>query len=112
MFWRIANVFRSRQVDRDIQRELDFHVNERAEQLHAEGMPLDRARDAARRQFGNALRIREDAHQADSVGWIESFTRELRFAVRVFRKNPGFAMTAVPTLGLGIGATAAVFSVV
>src|SRR5688572_20665921 len=113
MFWnRLANVFRSRRVDRDIQRELDFHINERAEQLHAAGMPLDDARKAARRHFGNAMRIREDTHRVNSVGWIELFTQEVRFAIRVFRKSPAFAATVVLTLGLGIGATAAVFSVV
>ena len=113
MFWnRLANVFRSRRVDRDIQRELDFHINERAEQLHAAGMRLDEARKAARRHFGNAMRIREDTHRVNSVGWIELFTQEVGFAIRVFRKSPAFAATAVLTLGLGIGATAAVFSVV
>ncbi len=112
MFWnRLANVFRSRRMDDDIQRELNFHINERTEQLHAEGMPLDEARQAARRHFGQALRIREDTHRVNSVGWIELFTQELRFSLRLFRKNPGFAAVAVLTLGLGIGATTAVFSV-
>jgi len=108
---RLANVFRSRRVDDDIQRELNFHINERAEQLHAEGMPLDEARRTARRHVGNTLRIREDTHRVNSVGSIALFTQELRFSLRIFRKNPGFAAVAVLTLGLGIGATTAVFSV-
>lgn len=112
MFWeRLINLLRPRRVERDIQRELDFHINERADQLHSEGMPLDEAHQTARRHFGNALRIREDTHRVNSVGWIELFTQEVRFSLRMFRKNPGFAAVAVLTLGLGIGATTVVFSV-
>ena len=112
MFWdRLINLFRPRRLDRDIQRELEFHVAERADQLHAEGVPLDEARQTARRHFGNALRIREDTHRVNSVGWIELVTQEVRVSIRMFRKNPGFAAVAVATLGLGIGATTAVFSV-
>src|SRR5215204_2934955 len=109
---RLVNVFRSRRVDRDIQREVDFHINERADQLHSEGMPLAQARETARRHFGNTLRIREDSRRINSIGWLELLFQEFRFAMRVFRKSPAFAATAVLTLGLGIGATAAVFSVV
>jgi predicted permease len=112
MFWnRLINLLRPRRLDRDIQRELEFHVAERADQLHAEGVPLDEARRTARRHFGNALRIREDTHRVNSVGWIEPFTQEVRVSLRMFRKTPGFAAVAVVTLGLGIGATTAVFSV-
>jgi len=113
MFWvRFANLFRARRVERDIQRELEFHIAERADQLHAEGLPLDEARAAARRHFGNALRIREDAHRANSIGWIEQLTRDLRLAARMMIRTPGYALTAVVTLAIGIGATTAVFSVV
>ena len=113
MFWdRLINLVRPRRVDSDIQRELEFHIDERADQLHAEGVPLEQARQTARRHFGNALRIREDTHRVNSIGWMEQLTRELRFALRLFRKSPAFAATAVVTLALGIGATTAVFSVV
>jgi predicted permease len=113
MVWsRLVNVFRGRRVDRDIQREFEFHVAERAEQLHADGMPLDEARRAARRHFGNALRIREDAHRENSIGWIEQVTQDVRLAIRMLKRNPGFAIAAILTLAIGIGATTAVFSVV
>ena len=108
---RLINLFRPRRVERDIQRELDFHITERTEQLQGEGMPLDQARRAARRHFGNTLRIREDTHRVKSIGWIELLAHEVRVALRMFRKDPGFAAVAVLTLGLGIGASTAVFSV-
>jgi putative ABC transport system permease protein len=112
MVWnRLINLFRRRRLECDIQRELDFHITERTEQLHDRGMPLDEARRAARRHFGNTLRIREDTHRVKSIGWIELLAQEVRVALRMFRKDPGFAAVAVLTLGLGIGATTAVFSV-
>jgi len=109
---RLLNTLRRPRVDRDLQRELHFHVAERVDQLHAEGMPLDEARLAAQKQFGNALRIREDTHEMNNIGWIERLTSDLRVTLRMIGKSPGFALAAIMTLALGIGATTAVFSVV
>jgi len=106
------NTLRRRRVDRDLRRELDFHIVERIDQLRAEGMPRDQARVAAQKQFGNALRIREDTHELNNIGWIERLTNDLRVTFRMIRKSPGFSLAAILTLALGIGSTTAVFSVV
>jgi len=114
MSWlrRLMNTLRRRRVDRDLRRELDFHIVERIDQLRAEGMPRDQARVAAQKQFGNALRIREDTHELNNIGWIERLTNDLRVTFRMIRKSPGFSLAAILTLALGIGSTTAVFSVV
>jgi predicted permease len=106
------NSLRRGRVDRELRRELDFHIAERIDHLHAEGMSLDEARLAARKQFGNALRIREETHQMNNIGWVDRLTHDLRVTLRMIGTSPGFALAAIVTLGLGIGATTAVFSVV
>jgi predicted permease len=108
----LLNSLRRGRVDRDLQRELHFHIAERIDQLHADGLPLDEARLAAQKQFGNALRIREDTHDMNSIGWVERLASDLRVTLRMIRKSPGFALAAILTLALGIGSTTAVFTVV
>jgi len=114
MSWlrRLMNTLRRGRVDRDLRREVDFHIVERIDQLRAEGMSLDQARVAAQKQFGNALRIRENTHEMNNIGWIERLTNDLRVTFRMIRKSPGFSLAAILTLALGIGSTTAVFSVV
>ncbi|HZM92734.1 MAG TPA: ABC transporter permease [Vicinamibacterales bacterium] len=113
MSWlqRLTNTFRAGRVERDIQRELSFHIAERIDQLRAEGLSIDEARLAARQQFGNALRIREETYEMNTLGWLERLVQDIRVTLRLIRRSPGFVAAAVGTLGLGIGATTAVFSV-
>jgi len=111
-FRRLLNTLRRGRVDRDLRRELDFHIAERVDQLRADGLSPDAARLAARKQFGNALRLREDTHEMNNIGWIERLTNDLRVTLRMIRKSPAFSLAAILTLALGIGSTTAVFSVV
>ena len=110
MTWlrRLLNSLRRGRVDRDLRRELDFHIAERIDHLRAEGLSLDDARLAARKQFGNALRIRERTHEMNSIGWLERLTHDLRVTRRMIRTSAGFALAAILTLALAIGATTAV----
>ncbi|MGH9480870.1 MAG: ADOP family duplicated permease [Terriglobales bacterium] len=109
---RLGNILRGRRLDRDLQAELDAHLALRAEANRAAGLAPEAAgRDAARR-LGNDLLLRERTRDADVLRWLDELRRDLALALRGLRRNPGFAAVAVATLGLGIGASAAIFTVV
>jgi predicted permease len=100
------------QADDELRQELESFIEITAEQYVAQGMEPDEARRAARRKLGNSARIREDVYEMNTAIFLESIVRELRHSVRMLRFNPAFAVTAILTLALGIGATTAIFSVV
>lgn len=114
MAWyhRIANVLRPGRIHRELDRELAFHIAERADELQSSGMSEPDARRAARRQFGNYTAQIENTRDADTSAWLDAFARNLRLALRALRKSSAFTATVVATLALGIGANSAVFSAI
>ncbi len=114
MSWhrKLRNLVRPSRLQRDLERELAFHVAERADDLRAAGLNPDEAMRGARRQFGNYSSQVERTREMDIHGGMEAAIRNVRQALRALRKTPAFTMAVVATLALGIGANSAVFSAV
>ncbi|MGA2851217.1 MAG: permease prefix domain 1-containing protein, partial [Terracidiphilus sp.] len=108
---KLALLFGRSRFRNELDEEMAFHREQAERDLVAGGMTRKAARYAAMRQFGNTTRLKEKSHE--EVGFkMETVVQDLRFALRQLRKNPGFAVTAVLILALGIGASVAIFAFV
>lgn len=111
MNW-LNRIFRRRNLYNDLSEEMRQHLEEKTGQLQREGLSREQAQQVARRAFGNATLLEERSREVWQWPKLESIATDIRFAIRQLRKSPGFTVTAVLTLALGLAATVTIFGFV
>src|SRR2546423_9244025 len=109
-FSRFLGLFQKDKRDAEMAEEMQAHVDLLTERNIAAGMLPHEARNAALRQFGGIEQIKEVAREQRVWMWADEFLQDIRFGARMLWRTPGFAILAIPLLGLGIGPNAAVLS--
>src|SRR5260221_115162 len=99
-------------AEAELEDELQFHVERQIAEYVKGGMSPNEARLAALRTLGGLDQIKEEVRDTDRIPWLETLVQDVRFALRTFRRRPGFAASALTVLAFGVGSSTAVFSVV
>lgn len=106
---KVGMLFRRTRFRSDLDEEMAFHREQVEKEMMERGMSRTQARTEAARQFGNATHLRDESHRVIAFRW-ETVWQDLRFALRQFRQSPGFALTAIFILAVGMGVSVAIFA--
>ncbi len=109
---KLLNLLRGRRarLENDLDRELRYHFDRRVEDLRAQGRREDDARKQAAIEMGGIEQVQEDVRETWTLRWLDDAARDAGYAARSLARSPGFTITAVMSLAIGIGASAAIFS--
>src|SRR5919109_3297502 len=107
---RLRSLFRRSHVEAALDRELRFHLEQQINENIAAGMPPDQARSVASQSFGGFLLTKDQCREALALRLIDELRQNVHYAARTLTANPGFAIVAMLSLAIGVGANAAIFS--
>ena len=111
-FSRLVNVFRSDRLNHDLENEVRFHLDSRADEFRRRGMTSSEAAREARRRLGNEWLARETSRDVKLLPWLDSMVRDARYGSRMLCKSPMVTATAILSLALAIGACTAAYSLI
>ncbi len=109
---RLRSLFRRPDVDFELETEFRFHLDQLHRRDISSGMPPAEARLAAQRMLGGITQYTEECRETRRVNFVEDLVKDIRYTIRSLAKSPGFTGVVVTTLGLGIGANIAIFTIV
>src|SRR5215510_15142212 len=112
LYRRLRSMVGPERSARELDDELSFHIAERVDELIASGLSETDAKREAMRQFGGYQSSREQTWEVDTLVWLEWIWKDIRLALRSFHRKPVFFIASMLILGLGIGATTTIYSIV